>query len=330
MRRILIIQTAFTGDVVLATPVLEKLHHHYPDAQLDFLVRKGNEGLFAGHPFINSVLIWDKKQNKLKNLFKLAWKVRKTKYDVIINLHRFASSGFLVAFSGAPIRQGFDKNPWASRYTQRFAHEIGTGQHETRRNLNLIVSLTDVLTASPKLYPTAADDKTVSFHKSNGSYVCIAPASVWHTKQWPATQWIKLIQLIPSNYRIYLLGAPGDNDLCQGIIRDARREHVMNLAGQLSYLQSVSLMRDAVMNYVNDSAPLHFASAVNAPVTAIFCSTVPAFGFGPVSDHSRVVEVEEKLSCRPCGLHGHASCPEVHFKCAMQIDPKQVLGTLPI
>ena len=48
-------------------------------------------------------------------------------------------------------------------------------------------------------------------------------------------------------------------------------------------------MKDAKMNYVNDSAPMHIASAVNAPVTAVFCSTVPEFGFGPLSDVSIIV-----------------------------------------
>ena len=53
MQTILVIQTAFTGDVVLATALIEKLHHFYPDAQIDFLVRKGNEGLLTDHPFLN-------------------------------------------------------------------------------------------------------------------------------------------------------------------------------------------------------------------------------------------------------------------------------------
>lgn len=328
LQHILIIQTAFTGDVVLATPVAEKLHQHYPNAKIDFLVRKGNEGLLLNHPFLNEVLIWNKKKAKLRNLFRLAFDIRRKKYDAIINLHRFASSGFVAAFSGARIRIGFDKNPWSWACTHRFSHEIGTGQHEIRRNLNLIAFLTDTQAQSPRLYPSAADDKAVSFHKSNGSYICIAPASVWFTKQWPASQWIRLIEMIPPRYRICLIGAPDDADLCTTIIRGVRRDHVLNLAGQLTFLQSVSLMREAVMNYVNDSAPLHFASAVDAPVTAVFCSTVPAFGFGPVSQQSRVVEVSEQLSCRPCGLHGHAACPEMHFNCALKIDPKEVMGNV--
>ena len=77
-------------------------------------------------------------------------------------------------------------------------------------------------------------------------------------------------------------------------------------------------MQHAEMNYVNDSAPLHLASAVNAPVTAFFCSTVPEFGFGPLSDKSIIKQVGE-MSCRPCGLHGYKSCPLGHFDCAYKI-----------
>jgi len=80
------------------------------------------------------------------------------------------------------------------------------------------------------------------------------------------------------------------------------------------------------MNYVNDSAPLHIASAMKAPVTAIFCSTVPAFGFGPLNANGRVVETTENLDCRPCGLHGYKACPKGHFKCAMNIDPSALLS----
>ena len=79
-------------------------------------------------------------------------------------------------------------------------------------------------------------------------------------------------------------------------------------------------MKDAEMNYVNDSAPLHLASAMNAPVTVVYCSTIPDFGFGPLSDNSRIIETKINLNCRPCGLHGYKECPLTHFKCAHSID----------
>ena len=85
-------------------------------------------------------------------------------------------------------------------------------------------------------------------------------------------------------------------------------------------LDSAVLIEGSKMNYVNDSAPLHIASAMNAPVTAFFCSTVPSFGFGPLSDDATVVENTNDLDCRPCGIHGYKDCPKGHFKCGMEID----------
>ena len=41
MQKFLIIQTAFIGDVILATVLIERLHADFPDAQIDFLLRKG-------------------------------------------------------------------------------------------------------------------------------------------------------------------------------------------------------------------------------------------------------------------------------------------------
>ena len=90
-------------------------------------------------------------------------------------------------------------------------------------------------------------------------------------------------------------------------------------------LQSAALMQGAIMNYVNDSAPLHLCSAMNAPTTAIFCSTTPAFGFGPLADNGRVVESREILTCKPCSLHGRPACPLTHFRCAYDIEISEVI-----
>ena len=157
------------------------------------------------------------------------------------------------------------------------------------------------------------------------AYVCIAPTSLWFTKQFPVERWIELIKILPDDYSVYLLGAKNDDAICQQIIREAGRTNTMSLCGKLTLLESAALMRDAQMNYVNDSAPLHLACAVNAPVTAVFCSTVPEFGFGPRTPNSKVIQIEEKLPCRPCGLHGHKICPKKHFKCAYSISLEKMI-----
>jgi len=341
VQKFLVIQTAFIGDVVLATALIEKLHAFYPDARIDFLVRKGNEGLLLGHPYLHEVLIWDKKQNKLKNLFNLIRRIRKEHYDKVINVQRFAATGLLTAFSGAKETIGFDKNPLSRFFTHRIPHIVsaparrgattpaaGAPLHEIDRNQTLIAAFTDDQPAKPRLYPTTADEEKVKPYQ-NTPYITISPASVWFTKQYPREKWASFIQKLPAGLQVYLLGAPSDKELCQAIFAANPTPLTRDLSGQLSFLQSAALQKGAVMNYVNDSAPMHFASAVNAPVTAVYCSTIPAFGFGPLSDNRHLVEIAEPLDCRPCGLHGYKACPQGHFNCAYKIQDQQLLATLP-
>lgn len=330
MKKILVIQTAFIGDVILATALIEKLHDYYPEAKIDFLVRKGNEGLLKEHPFLHSVLIWDKKNGKYKNLFKLLKQIRSTQYDLVVNVQRFAATGLLTAFSKAKTTVGFDKNPWSFAFSKKVKHIISTPKHpihETQRNQELISDFTDNNPAKPRLYPSKNDFAEVANYKSK-DYICVAPASVWFTKQFPKEKWIEFVSAI-SDRIVYLLGGKEDIQLCEAIKAVSNSNNqVVNLAGKLSFLQSAALQKDAILNYVNDSAPMHIASSMNAPVAAIYCSTIPAFGFGPLSEQSHTVEVEEILECRPCGLHGHKQCPEGHFKCALNIKKEQLLQLL--
>lgn len=330
MQKILIIQTAFIGDVVLATALVEKLHSQYPNAAIDFLVRRGNEGLLQGHPLLRHVLVWNKKQHKYKHLFQLLAQIRKVKYDMVVNVQRFAATGLLTAFSGAKYTVGFDKNPWSFLFTKKVQHLVSSAArpvHEIERNQLLIADVTDAQPAKPRLYPSQADAEKVKPYQSL-PYICIAPSSVWFTKRFPAHKWIAFVQQLPQSLHVILLGGPEDMDLCESIRLNAGRSNVLNLAGKLNFLQSVALQKTAKMNYVNDSAPMHFASAVNAPVAAVYCSTIPAFGFGPLSDQSYIIEVAESLDCRPCGLHGFRECPKGHFKCAEDIEVAQLIQIL--
>ena len=315
------------GDVVLATAIVEKLHRFYPAAQIDMLVRKGNEGLLAQHPFLKNILIWNKKQHKNKNLFILLKKIRKEKYDAVINLQRFISTGILTAFSGAKEKTGFNKNPLSFLFSKKIYHSLSGQKHEVERNNELIESLTDSSFTKPRLYPSAADYTNVKKYIAQ-PYVCMMPASVWFTKQYPFEKWIHLINNISHAYKIYLSGGKEDVSLCEKIKNNSTHTNVEVIAGKLNFLESVALMQAAVMNYTNDSAPLHFASAIDAPVTAIFCSTVPSFGFYPLSHKRFIVETKEPLPCKPCSLHGLKACPLGHFKCATTIETTQLLQTI--
>ena len=317
--KILVIQTAFLGDVILSTALLEKLHAHYPSAKLHMLVRKGNEGILASHPYLDKLLIWNKKENKYRNLFHLLNTIRAEKYDLVVNVQRFAASGFLTAFSGGKITVGFNKNPFSSLFTRRIKHEYRP--HEVERNQQLIAFCTDDQAARPRLYPSEGNYGNTEQFKTK-EYITIAPASVWFTKQFPPEKWAEFLNSVKEPLVVYLVGAPTDSVIADKIISLTLnpRLTLVNLCTSLNILDTAALFDGARMNYTNDSAPLHIASAMNAPIRAVFCSTIPAFGFGPLSDNGGIIETKVSLSCRPCTLHGRKKCPLGHYKCALTIE----------
>ncbi len=332
--RILIVQTAFLGDVILATSLIETIHREFPDAELYFLLRKGNESLLINHPFLKEVLIWNKSEGKIKSLMGIISRVRSLKFDWLINLQRFFSSGLITTMSGAGRTVGYDKNPLSALFSHAYPHNLGNKEdqifsHEIDRNARLLVPLVKVDTPEkPRLYPSITDLEVANSLKPKRRFITISPASVWFTKQFPAQKWIEFIEQIPLHFDIVLLGGPSDYDLCTQITQTIKSHQIYILAGKMSLLQTAALMTYSQMNFTNDSAPMHLASAMNAPVTAIFCSTIPQFGFGPLSDVSHTVQIHYDLYCQPCGLHGYKSCPEGHFRCAMEIKPLQLLSTL--
>lgn len=326
MNRILVIQTAFIGDAILGTALLEKLYQDYPDAKLDYLVRKGNESLFEGHPFSNEVLVWDKSDSKYAGLWKMLKQIRSKNYDAVYNIQRYAASGILTGLSGASKRVGYKSNPFSFLFTESVEHRFGKGfesVHEVERVLDLYSKGEKV---KPRLYPKPISNGVIGL--GGKPFVTIAPASVWFTKQFPVSKWVEFINGIPAELEVVLIGGPSDSTIAEEISKSVSRK-VQNLTGKLKLLETAALMKKAKMNYANDSAPVHLASAVNAPITEIFCSTVPEFGFTPLSDNSNVVQTDKKLDCRPCGIHGKTACPKGHFDCANSIAVSELLNTLP-
>ncbi len=323
MKKVLIIQTAFIGDVILATGMVETICAGVSDVQVSMVVRKGNEGLFTNHPLVHEVFVWDKKKGKYKSLFSLIQQIRKKHFDVVINAQRFASSGLLTVLSGAAQTIGFKKNPWSFLFSKKIDHiiDVHAGMHETDRNHELVKAIFPTEKRKPKLYVPE-----IPWTETN--YITISPASVWETKKLPVEKWIELI-LLHKNEKFFLMGGPADVDLCKEIASRANIGEDKVLAGKFSLLQSAAIMKGARMNYVNDSGPLHLCTATDAPVTAVFCSTIPEFGFGPLSTRQVVIEANPRPACKPCGLHGKKACPLGHFNCGYKITIEQLSAVLP-
>lgn len=333
-KKILIIQTAYIGDVILATSLIEYIKAEYPNAQVDFLLRQGNQNILENNPLITNLWIWNKKV-KYKSMIENLKNIRAEKYDYVFNIQRFTNAALFTLLSGAKKKVGFHSNILSWFFNKRVQHKIpyaiGSGYlHEVQRNFLLInevlkCNIPPAEDLRPKIYFTDEDTQKVSEIKPQDEYIVLAPASVWFTKQYPKEKWAELVQSL-KDYICLCIGAPSDFDFINDIIKD--QDHALNLAGKLSLRQSALLMKDATRVFVNDSAPLHLASSVNAKTTAIFCSTVPEFGYGPLSSDSALIQLAPRLECMPCGLHGRKECPIERFKCGFDIETQKLVDSI--
>jgi heptosyltransferase II len=325
--KIIIVQTAFIGDVVLTLPLAQVLRKKLPDAQIDFVAIPRAAGLLKNHPAINKVIIYDKRgvDKGVFGLINLSSKLKSENYDVAIVPHRSLRSAVLVRMAACKKRIGFSKSVGKKLFTDIVPYP--PSMHEVERNLTLLRKMAIVHNEKepPQVYPTDNDkevvDKLLSDEKilNIKKLICVAPGSVWNTKRWMTEGYIELVEkLISRGFSVGLIGGEDDFQLCNLILKSVDMTGVFNTAGKLTLLQSAEMIRRCNVLVSNDSAPIHLAAAVNTPVVAIFGATVPAFGFAPYSDRSLVVETDG-LKCRPCSIHGGNQCPIKTFDCMKMI-----------
>jgi len=324
--KVLIIQTAFLGDAVLITSLLEKIRLESPSTSVHLLVRKGLEDIFKAYPHDHLAQVWTyDKRNKLKSWWTLRNELTKEKFDQVFVAQRFFGMGLLSISIGAKKVVGFDKNPLSLFFDEKIKHEFGQGKHETERNTQLLASWLGSKVHKPFLNASHLNNFPVDLQAKK--YLSISPGSVWETKRFPVHKWIEFIRLLPLDQEIVLMGSSAEKHLSDEIEHAfmGSDRHISNACGRFNLQEAIAVYQQSQMSFVNDSGPLHICSAVNTPTVAIFCSTIPAFGFGPLAEQNKIIEVKEKLLCRPCGDHGKKSCPEIHFNCANSIDVHEML-----
>ncbi|MFN3134070.1 MAG: lipopolysaccharide heptosyltransferase II [Candidatus Kryptonium sp.] len=325
--RILIIQTAFIGDVVLALPLLQVLRKNFPSAKIDFMLIPKTAELLKNHPDVNDVIIFDKKgrDKGFSGIVKMVRLISQKDYDAVFIPHRHFRSAIIPFLAGIKVRVGFDRSIFKFLYT----HVVEYRQiHEIERNLSLLepFGIKSDVKEIPNLYPSEADknyiDELLAGVKSE--IICVAPGSVWATKRWLKERFAELVELlIKDGFVVALVGGMEDFELCEEIKNVNGSENIFNFCGKLSLLQSAELLRRSILLVSNDSAPMHIAVAMRTPVVAIFGSTIPEFGFYPYGEKDRIIQVEN-LYCRPCGIHGRRKCPERHFNCMRLIETERV------
>lgn len=322
MRRLqggtLLVDTSFLGDVLCAEPLVRAAAAKF-GAPVDFLAAPGGAQVLDGHPNLRQVLVFDKRgaDRGGRGLWRAARRLRRRGYQRAICSHRSWRTALLLRLAGVPERIGFDNAAGAWLYTRRIAYP--RGRHEIERNLELIGGGN---WERPRLFPSEQERTRARSLLPPRPFVALAPGSLWATKRWPAERFAAAAAgLAASGFVVVLIGGKEDRELAELVIREAKagQDKLINLCGATSLRESYAVLEQAHALLTNDSAPMHLGVAAGIPVLAVYCSTLPEFGFAPRGPRDRVFEVHG-LECRPCGIHGRRRCPMGHFRCGWEVE----------
>ncbi|MCD6595148.1 glycosyltransferase family 9 protein [bacterium] len=320
--KVILIQTAWLGDNILSTPLVQNLARI---GSVDILTLPKWTEIYANNPFVQNIRPFDKhgKDKGFLGIRKISKKLCSRKYDAAVIPQKWWRSAIIAKLAGIPERIGFDDAPAKYLYTKTVPYL--SEKHDVLRLCELVRPFGIVPEIfHPVIYPSEKHISTAQNILGNfdrKKLIALAPGSAWATKIY--TKYPQLAnELVAMGYTLLCIGSNNDIPLCNNVLHKSDR---LILAG-LSILETAAILKKVSVLIANDSGSGHLASAVGTPVISIFGPTVPAQGFYPYGESNRIIEIP--LECRPCNAHGPNKCPLIHHKCMNDIPIGKIIDAV--
>jgi len=340
----LVVQTSFLGDMVLTTPLLDRLARR---GAVDVVATPQSAPLLAGHPAVRDVIVYDKRgmargmRGLLRTARSLRTRANGEPRDVSVAYLAQGSfrSATLVRLAGIAQRVGFETSAGRRLYTRTIPFDRSLHHSERLWQLASIDDEAPTAPLHPRLYPSPNDHAAAASLLASAGVapgarmLVLAPGSVWITKRWPHFRSLAIALATDprtARARLVILGSAADSGIARTIAEGLQSVSVplpIDATGRLPLLASAALLQRAGAIVTNDSLPLHLASAVGTPTVALFGPTTPAMGFGPLAPTAESLGVE-RLECRPCHAHGPNACPLGHWRCMEDLSVARVIDAV--
>lgn len=330
-RRILVIKLRATGDVVLATPVIENLKRRFPRARLAFLAEEASAEVLRWHPSLDELIVlplrrwgslgirgsWREQVRFYRNL-------RRKRFDLAIDLFGNPRSAVLTWLTGAPVRVGYAFRVRRRAYTTVVAPPDRPG-HEVRFHLEALEALDiPVATNRPRVaIPGTADEKAARWLREHApdarAVIGLNPGGGWAIKRWPPEFFGRLADALIDEYgvNVLILWGPGEEGLVARVTGAMHNRPLVLPAATLAELGAY--LKRCGLLVSNDSAPMHMAAALDVPTVGIFGPTDPR-AQGPWGDGHGVVR-KESVDCLGCN---RIKCPIGNI-CMTTLEPGELL-----
>lgn len=288
VREILFIKLSSLGDILLSSPVLELLHNTWPEARITYLVEQEGEPLIRHHPFLERVVVFDRRRAEaclpwrpwgaVREVRRTLRQLRERTYDLALDVQGLAKSWLFLRLVRARLRAGKGRFPGVA---VKSPHDRSRVRHAVPSYFELTDRLG--LARPPQdrmrpllVIPREKQEQARTLAREFGEFVVLNPFTTWPSKRWPREDWIELGRALQARgLSPVVAGAPADRgqalQIVAGIGGQARTS-----AGDTDLLCFAGLLSRARAFVTVDSAPMHIGAALGVPMVALFGSTDPA------------------------------------------------------
>ncbi len=252
---LLFITLSNIGDAVLTTPALVLLHQLFPAAAIDIVGDQRSVALFKNCPYRRHVYL-KHKHRLLRGSIDLIWRLRRNRYDLIVDLR----TGIL---------------PSALRGRLKYTHRQGkTATHAVEQHVSVICELTgDRAIPGTQIWLAEQQQQFARQQLSpltGRALLAIGPGANWERKIWPWRRYAELgTRLADACSGLVLLGSRQDKGLGDSI-RATVSLPCINLCGRTTLLEAAAVLERCGLFIGNDSGLGHLASAVGTPTFTLF------------------------------------------------------------
>ena len=327
INKILVVNLAFIGDVILSTPVIRALKEKYPQSSISMLTIPLTAPIAQLNPYIDKVLIYDKKGDHkgLLGGWKVVTAIKKEKFDMAICMNFAVRGAMLTWLAGIKYRIGYDAQHGKIFLTDAIKASRAVIQHETLNHMMVLQSL-GCKAINDKIeieIPEYIINKTISkinFNKSKKNLI-ICPFGSYNKKNLEIKEYSKIIQGLRDKFDIYIIGSKKEEIALNLLASQAGLDNEKVLAGKLNLQELAALIKLSTVLLSVDTGPMHIAQGVNTPVVALFGPTDPKI-WGPRNNHDKIIY--KNIECSPCW--GRGNCEK--NICMEKIEAREVIGKI--
>jgi ADP-heptose:LPS heptosyltransferase len=326
IRRVLLIQSRWMGDVLLCTPAVRALRRAFPNAHLAFASESAGVDALRGNPHLDELLMLEHGWNAALRVHR---EVRGRAFDAVVDFRSTTSTARVTALSGAPLRVGWrGRGPRNLAYTHLLQRRNGK-EYVARQKMRLLTPLgidaagqdasLDIALGADELGRAAHVWQT---HALAGErVVAVSPVSRTRHKQWGAERWAAAADaLARSGARVLLASGPAEGDQVRAVV-DRMKERATLDTEAVNVREIAALYRRCALWVGNDGGLRHVAVAAGVPTVTVFRWQQTPFWSDP-DPAARQVGLEEPPP-QGCDLNCDA-CP--HLGCLDALAVERVVA----